>query len=563
MIIELKHSMEKIFPTYMPTDRRRISLFGARNEAVSFQVALQSDDKSAVIESVTATFPGKVMVYVQGFMDIKTPSTIEGSTGLHPDILFPDVDEYAGEKRNPFPLRLEGRTRTLWIEVRIPENMTPGIHVLTLKIGDEEVTAEIDVLPFAIPVKPTLATWFQCSYEKLAPGHKLPTSATEELRSIYAIASLRHRVGPDILVYAPKMDAKNVVDFSEVDRIMAPFWDGITSFRIKDHGFNPQAIGRSRAVLYYRRWAKYLEQKGMLDKAFIFPVDEPRTSQQWATIAEVADVIREADPRLRLMATASLQHAAEAGAAHHIDLFCPTIRYMDNKPGGHDIGSVEPPGGAGTIGNQRGRYGNIVWWYQACGSHGCGYLGGGKEDPAKYRTGWPSYMIDLPPIYSRIMSWLTYQYNVQGELYYDMIQSYGQRDPYRDQFLFGGNGDGTLFYPGTPAVIGGTKHVPVESLRLKQIRDGLQDYEYLVLAEERVGRTAVKNEIAPLVTNTYTWSKDASVLMAVRAKLAEIIVGNAPAPTPPPAPTPTSKPIEGVVSIGGEKFNLDGTLKKI
>jgi uncharacterized protein (TIGR03437 family) len=52
---------------------------------------------------------------------------------------------------------------------------------------------------------------------------------------------------------------------------------------------------------------------------------------------------------------------------------------------------------------------------------------------------------------------------------------------WENQWAFDGNGDGTLFYPGTPNRIGGTNHIPIESIRLKLIREGMEDYEYLRL----------------------------------------------------------------------------------
>ena len=53
----------------------------------------------------------------------------------------------------------------------------------------------------------------------------------------------------------------------------------------------------------------------------------------------------------------------------------------------------------------------------------------------------------------------------------------------------GSIGDGTLVYPGTPAVVaggsshalGGVTHIPVASIRLKMLREGLEDFEYLRL----------------------------------------------------------------------------------
>ena len=71
---------------------------------------------------------------------------------------------------------------------------------------------------------------------------------------------------------------------------------------------------------------------------------------------------------------------------------------------------------------------------------------------------------------------------MQGELYYSMDEAFARKpDVWKDVNLYSGNGDGTLFYPGRPQIIGGTKQIPIESIRLKLIREGLEDYEYLAM----------------------------------------------------------------------------------
>lgn len=52
--------------------------------------------------------------------------------------------------------------------------------------------------------------------------------------------------------------------------------------------------------------------------------------------------------------------------------------------------------------------------------------------------------------------------------------------------VYGGNGDGYMLYPGTPDRIGGKTGVPIESVRLKHVRDGYEDFEYLRLLEATV-----------------------------------------------------------------------------
>ena len=121
-----------------------------------------------------------------------------------------------------------------------------------------------------------------------------------------------------------------------------------------------------------------------------------------------------------------------------------------------------------------------MWTYQSCMSHGCGGTVnmGSPSDQDRYFTGWPSYMIDASAVRNRAMEWLSFRYRVTGELYYETALAFGG-DPWNDQWDFSGNGDGTLFYPGTPARSAGRTDVPIASIRLKMLREGMEDYEYL------------------------------------------------------------------------------------
>ena len=128
------------------------------------------------------------------------------------------------------------------------------------------------------------------------------------------------------------------------------------------------------------------------------------------------------------------------------------------------------------------RPGRELWWYQSCMSHGCQPAGScdvrQERDEA---TGYPSYAIDASAIQARAMEWLSFIYDVSGELYFDTVSQLDTAWKASGLCDFGGHGDGTLFYPGVPSVIGGTTHIPVESIRLKMIREGMEDYEYLHL----------------------------------------------------------------------------------
>jgi hypothetical protein len=147
-------------------------------------------------------------------------------------------------------------------------------------------------------------------------------------------------------------------------------------------------------------------------------------------------------------------------------------------------------------------------------SHGCNIVGG------DYFTGWPSLVVDAPAVSHRIWEWLSWRYRMDGELYYNTVEAFAEGDPWRDQRRFGGNGDGTLFYPGVPSHIGGRTPIPVESIRLKLVREGLEDYEYLRLHERRFGREATDALARSIAQHTWKWEADGAKLMAVRRQLA-------------------------------------------
>lgn len=115
--------------------------------------------------------------------------------------------------------------------------------------------------------------------------------------------------------------------------------------------------------------------------------------------------------------------------------------------------------------------GEELWWY------GCI----GPSYP------YPSYHIDDNLLSSRVLSWMQYDYNIDGNLYFMANMFFGDAGRYdmypidewtlANRNLGGGNvnGDGYLLYPGLRYGIEG----PIGTVRLEAIRDGLEEYEYL------------------------------------------------------------------------------------
>ncbi|MGD1096488.1 MAG: DUF4091 domain-containing protein [Bryobacteraceae bacterium] len=164
------------------------------------------------------------------------------------------------------------------------------------------------------------------------------------------------------------------------------------------------------------------------------------------------------------------------------------------------------------------RQGKSLWFYQSCACHGCNSSGG------PYFTGWPSYLIDAPGSSNWVMQWIAWKFRIEGELYYSMNEAYaGKEDPWTNLRVSGGNGDGTLFYPGRPSRIGGHTDIPIESIRLKLIREGMEDYEYLALLAKLAGEDVADQYSDRIVREPYSWESRPETLLQVRKQMGETL----------------------------------------
>jgi len=156
----------------------------------------------------------------------------------------------------------------------------------------------------------------------------------------------------------------------------------------------------------------------------------------------------------------------------------------------------------------------LVGSYLACGSAGTcsnGIVG---------NLTFPNYDIDAVPVANRAMQWMTFLHGQTLELYYGVdTQFCNGCHPWASQYTFGNNGDGTLVYPCSASQCGAKTPIWLPSLRLKMIRDGMQDYEYL-LALTNAGQTSfVQQQINSWITNSSTFNVDPAALTAARQAL--------------------------------------------
>jgi uncharacterized protein (TIGR03382 family) len=253
-------------------------------------------------------------------------------------------------------------------------------------------------------------------------------------------------------------------------------------------------------------------------------------------------MVKQGDPAFRSLTTTNIQNATSNSVVSLIDLLVPVVNHMDDKAGNPLAGDQRPAYDAFLKQSSQ----KEVWMYQSCMSHGCG-------GTSNYFVGWVSYAIDASALRNRGMEWLSFKYDVTGELYYDTAQAYDYaagREPWTNQWAYGGNGDGTFFYPGTPSAIGGQTDIPVASLRLKMLREGMEDFEYLKALSDAGEPTLAREIASALFPNPWTMPS-VQDLFAARARMASKIVelkhraGNVASSSG--EPTSSSEP--GVVSL--------------
>lgn len=134
----------------------------------------------------------------------------------------------------------------------------------------------------------------------------------------------------------------------------------------------------------------------------------------------------------------------------------------------------------------------------------------------------PKWGIDFMPMNYRIMQgFLNQRYDLSGLLYWRV--NLWQRDPWRNVTPSNSTypaGEGMLVYPGEQI---GSK-VPAASLRLKWLREGVEDFEYGQILRDMGKEAQLKQLIRSAAQDWRNWTKDPLVLEQVRRDLANAIL---------------------------------------
>ena len=516
---------EKIRPDAQPRADVEARLSAARNEFESFQVVVTGSAGRVSARATALTGPGTidgVKLFREDLIQVSHASALDGGTGRWPDALVPDVDDVVGEKRNAFPFDVkEGESRAIWVEIRVPPDARPGTYHGSVTVSSDKdqwnVPVTLEVWDFDLPSTASLRSSFGLSYGGTRTAHPgLGQEASSALRGRYAQLGLDHRIS---LTGFSDDGSSTVGDF---DRLYGALVDGSAPTRLPGARLTAvKYVGNETSVDEHAQWVKVFRDHGWFDRLFDYVCDEPPLTCAWGDINARGQAAHAADPAFQTLVTTQIWDAQDHGVDRDVDIMVPVVNWIDDKPG------------SPVAGDQRDRYDGFlssgktkeIWLYQSCMSHGCGGtvdIGNPSADD-HYYTGWPSYMIDASSVRNRAMEWVSFLERASGELYWETTAGYAH-DPWSSLWDFSGNGDGTLFYPGTPSRIGGQTDIPVASIRLKMIREGMEDYEYLKRVADAGDRDTAVRIARDLFPNAYTTDVDPARLMAARGQLAARIL---------------------------------------
>jgi len=536
-------------------ERRLIEVAAARNEFEAVQLVLRSDRETALLEAPRVSLrddrgnpsPIEVRFDEVAYVHVTQPTDATCVRGWYPDPLPP--------LKTPLNLTAN-RNQPLWITFRVPAAARAGRHRGEIEVKTAASTSraplEVEVYDFTLPDETHLHSALGLGTHEINRYHGLSEGVDKvAVFEKYLKNFAEHRISSySFFDYAPirvrfegeGANKRAQVDFAQFDAAARTWLDEhhFSTFRLPLHGmgggtFHSRELGElegfqegtpEHAALfrdYLGQVERHLRKNGWLDKAFTYWFDEP-DPKDYAFVVAGQERIKDAAPGLRRMLT----EQPEKELMGHVDIWC----------------GLTPEWTPETV-RARQEAGEKVWWYICTGPK------------APYVTEF----IDHPGTELRLWPWQSWQYGVSGALvwatvYWTSPLAYPEpkvQDPWSDPMSWvtgygnpvgyrspWGNGDGRFLYPPRRDPNTSTApnlDAPINSLRWENLRDGMEDYEYLWLLDQELKRAAARQaaasfvqeargllEVPESVSKDLThFTTDPRPILAHRAKVARMI----------------------------------------
>jgi hypothetical protein len=529
-----------------PGAGREVTLYAARGEWESFQVAVRAPRRTR-LESLSwsslereggATLPKDCLRAYRAHQLHITRGTYRNESfreGWYPDALIPVAPgatqantgtENPRYRALPFELPA-GETHTFWADVHVPGAAEPGVYQGEVRLewaappGGPTATTTIPLVvrvwSFGLPVAPALKTEFGSSAPRIIQwldaeekkGRAHESAGSDALYAACARLTTEHRLNsraPPELMPRPGPDGR----FELTEEQTAGWKTFLSTYSVSalpvpppHRYFKDPEADRSAMNAYLASWDRALEAIGQPDLlCYTYLIDEPNDPEAYEFTRTWGRLIRESGSRVRVLVTEQTKAQKDEWGTLHgsVDIWVPLFSLFD------------PESAA-----RRREQGEQIWTYTAL----C------------QRKPTPWWHTDFPLLHYRVPAWMAWLHHMEGLLYWGgMAYWRGVEDPWTEPGTYtqGGkpqegrearvfNGEGTLLYPGWAAGVDG----PLPSMRLKALRDGIEDYEYLKRLEELGRRPVAEALIRSVVGGWYEWSRDAERYVHVRRKLGCLI----------------------------------------
>ena len=469
-----------------PQPRTTIEIFGIRNEIVSAQFVVKANENlervavsvsplvhversvSMPRSAVEWNFVGSILISENAPKHRKTDLTRSAPAR------FPD---YLSEARE---ISLEqNKYRAVFLTVEIPRDAAAGRYEATATVeteqGGKSIPLHLNVYPLTLPDERHLMVTKWYSTSRFKQFHGIDSTDSDrfyEMLGTYARNMAEHRqnvfrVSLDLI--AGKRDSRGELtfDFSKFDKWADVFWSTgrmnlletgfvarfgeggwasrevlLHDFRVRDEstGRTVSIPGKEFLPRFLPALEDHLREKGWLDKTVFHIADEP-SNHNVMSWREASDYVHRCAPALRRMDAIETPHCFD-----RLEIWVPKLDHLATW---HDVYRKAQD------------QGNELWFYT---------VGIFQAGP------YPNKTADVALIESRVLHWLNYRFGLKGYLHWG-FNSWTD-DPFEDPGQH--RGDGWQVYPKKDGLLC--------SLRWEQMRNGLQDYEYLWMLEDKISR---------------------------------------------------------------------------
>ncbi len=493
-------SISKIFrediPKAVGAAQPKVRVALAKNERESFQVVIRPP-KGNTIEGAMLKFQdladgssgavldaARIATANVGYVPVRVPTHFEGPTGLYPDPLPPAT---------PFTAK-GGECSPIWVTVHAPKNQPAGRYTGLFELHSAnadpiELTLEVTVLDFALPDTPAMKTDFGLRVQDAVESAKQRGYKGTESDLVRAfLANARdHRVTLRSLGQMP-------IETADYAAALKGYAEKLPELRAAGVSTINVPVSLLDSPDQLRLADAFVVEHGLKEMAFATLSAEP-LRPAWPRLLDSIARWREAAPNIPVTVSTS---GLDPFLAEDCRIWTIHSQVLDTANGKPIVEFISA--------------GREVWWY----------VSGMPPRP------YGNLFVDFAAIEHRILFWQAWALGIKGMQYRGINQPRGNADPY-DGLLdeTPANGDAFLVYPGAAG--------PVNSIRWETIRDGIEDYDYLVLLRERIaalqdpdpGLLARVKEVANLqaiVPDLVSFSRDPGALLRKREEIGRMIV---------------------------------------